>query len=65
MHEKCYGQCCTMCVSLYLRLIKSCALAGGPSPIEFVPIHEYHPSSDRETEAFIKVINVHPPQLSP
>ena len=50
---------------MYLRLINSCALAGGPSPNIFFPIHEYHPASNSVTAAFVSVVVEHPAQLSP
>ena len=48
-----------------IRLISNCALAGGPSPRELVPVQEYHPASSRVTEAFVKVVFEQPEQLSP
>ena len=38
-----------------LRLILSSALAGGPFPIVFVPIQEYHPASCLVTERIVNV----------
>ena len=48
-----------------LRLISNCALAGGPSPRELVPVQEYHPASAWVTEAFVKVVVTQALQLSP
>ena len=49
----------------YLRLINSCAMAGGPSPIEFVPMHEYHPASSCFTAGISYFVETHPAQAAP
>lgn len=56
---------CVLFKSSYSLFINNCALAGGPSPKILVPVQEYHPASDRDTDVFVYVVVEHPLQLSP
>ena len=51
-------------ISNYSHFINNCALAGVPSPTLLVPLQEYHPASDRDTDVTVYVVVEHSLRLS-